>query len=845
MIQSILHGELYKGQFTCLCTLVLLFLANTVAIADDATVTGTQRSVEPVSIKSILTEQEQAWLKKHPTIIVGSDPGFPPYSFREPGGQYLGLAPDYLQQIETILGIQFRIIEQPGWTDALTSPYVDNVDVIATAVKTAKREESFLFTESLMPVTEVIITRGDDTTLRTPNDLNDRTLALVRDFAVTSQLISEYTNIKGVFVDSTLECLQAVSERIADACVASLEASSYLIKQNSLTNLKFVTVYSTRVTDRGFAIRKDWPELAVIMGKVLATIPAVQRQVLYDKWVDVEYTPSVARPAAIEFLLKPEERRWLDQRPTVRLGVDNAWPPIEWLDDKGRYQGMSSEYIDYISNMLGLYIAPAERIPWSVVLEKAQRGEIDMIPSIVATEERRKYLNFTSPYQSYPFVIFTRDDAPLVTELRDLYDMRVAVEENYAAQEYLQRDHPKIRLITYKTTEEILRALSLGRLDAYVGNLTVAGYLINKMGLSNLKVAAPTPYNYELSIGVRKDLPELLSIMESSLSMIDEKQRNDIRQKWLKLDYEVGVDYTLVKQTVIAAVVVILITLTWMAYVQRQKRILSAAKAETDRVNEAYHLANNQLISANLKLKELDRMKSMFIASISHELRTPLNSIIGFSSMMLHGSFGDLNEKYQDYTRRINNSGQHLLSLISDIIDISKIEAGRADISLSDFELSEIVLTATEAMSQQIEHKGLSLELNVPQGLTMHTDRQRLFQCLLNFLSNAIKYTEHGGIILTAKEQEEAVVLSIRDSGIGISEEDLPRLFEPFERMESHLQVKAGGTGLGLYLTRKIATELLQGEVGVESQLGEGSLFWIKVPKTINGRAVIRPGEKV
>lgn len=254
---------------------------------------------------------------------------------------------------------------------------------------------------------------------------------------------------------------------------------------------------------------------------------------------------------------------------------------------------------------------------------------------------------------------------------------------------------------------------------------------------------------------------------------------------------------------------------------------------------------NSFLKVANERLKELDKLKSMFIASISHELRTPLNSIIGFSSMMVDGSFGVLNEKYQDYSTRINNSGQHLLSLITDIIDISKIEAGRVDIVLGDFELADIVSEAVEELGQQIKGKGLSLEVNVPQNVAMHTDKRRFFQCLLNMLSNAMKYTEHGGIILTAEEQEDEVLMTIRDSGIGIREADLPRLFEAFERMKSHLQIKAGGTGLGLYLTRKIVTELLQGEVGVESKLGEGSRFWIRVPKTIDSQAITLPEEEV
>ena len=259
--------------------------------------------------------------------------------------------------------------------------------------------------------------------------------------------------------------------------------------------------------------------------------------------------------------------------------------------------------------------------------------------------------------------------------------------------------------------------------------------------------------------------------------------------------------------------------------------MLKAAKAETD-------LVNAQLVQANTKLQEMDRMKSMFIASISHELRTPLNSIIGFSGMMMQGAYGELNEKYQDYIIRVNRSGQHLLSLITDIIDISKIEAGRVDVLQNDFELEEIVSEADAALRQQIEAKGLSLKVTVAEGVALHTDKRRLYQCLLNLLSNAMKYSETGTITVTASKQGDDVLLSVEDTGVGISEKDQQRLFEAFERMDSHLKVKAGGTGLGLYLTKKIVTELLQGKIGMKSTLDQGSTFWISIPQRINPQQI-------
>ena len=267
--------------------------------------------------------------------------------------------------------------------------------------------------------------------------------------------------------------------------------------------------------------------------------------------------------------------------------------------------------------------------------------------------------------------------------------------------------------------------------------------------------------------------------------------------------------------------------------VSERKKSEDALRRARDDLEIKVAERTRELVQANIKLQELDRLKSMFIASVSHELRTPLNSIIGFSAMMMQEAYGALNEKYSDYVARINHSGRHLLALITDIIDLSKIESGRIDIFISDFSLNEVISEAVEAICHQAENKNLTIKIGVSREISVHTDRRRLLQCLLNFLSNAVKYSEQGRITVVTEQIPEEVKISVRDTGIGIKEDDMPKLFEPFERIDSHLRVKAGGTGLGLYLTRKIATELLNGKVGVESSPGVGSVFWIKIPSKL------------
>ena len=236
-------------------------------------------------------------------------------------------------------------------------------------------------------------------------------------------------------------------------------------------------------------------------------------------------------------------------------------------------------------------------------------------------------------------------------------------------------------------------------------------------------------------------------------------------------------------------------------------------------------IAKNQAESA-------DHLKNLFMASMSHELRTPLNSIIGFTGVILEGNVGEINPKQKDYLGRAYQSSKHLLGLISDIIDISKVEAGQIEAAPELFNLDEMVAEAVDnACTQKIKSKGLELKVEVLPGFEVYNDRKRILQCLINYLSNAVKFTQSGYVSVSAKEVGDKVEIMVEDTGIGIAEDDLPRLFRQFERLDSHLKIPAGGTGLGLYLTKKLATEVLDGSVGVDSRLGAGSKFFLKFPK--------------
>jgi signal transduction histidine kinase len=259
------------------------------------------------------------------------------------------------------------------------------------------------------------------------------------------------------------------------------------------------------------------------------------------------------------------------------------------------------------------------------------------------------------------------------------------------------------------------------------------------------------------------------------------------------------------------------------------ERKIQAATADIAQQNE---LLRRQAI----ELEQASQLKSQFLANMSHEFRTPLNAMLGYTSMLLQGVGGPLAPTIGRQLGRIESNGRHLLTIINEILDISRIEAGRMPLQISRFRIPDLVNEVKAELEPIVLRSKLSIHVHLGKDLpTLATDRQKVKQILLNLLSNALKFTPHGSVTIAARRQprESSVSLAVSDTGIGIAAADQEKIFEDFRQLDNSPTRPYGGTGLGLSICRRLS-QMLGGRITVQSQLGKGSTFTLTLP--VKGR---------
>ena len=774
--------------------------------------TAASKTAQAASSPLALSDEERAWIRANPRIRVHNETSWPPFNFAV-DGEPRGYSIELMNLLAEKVGLEVDYVTGPSWNQFLQMMKRGELDVMLNIVKTPDRVKYLLFTSPIADNPNTILSRRD-TPYESLEQLAGKLVSVPKGFFYEEVLSRDYPEIELLLLEKTIDTMKAVSFGKADAALGELAVFNHLLAEHMMTDLAVageVAVGDHELSLLNIATRRDLPILASILRKGVKAIGVEERRAIQRKWLGAV---AMTGPRVV---LTPEEKAWLAEHRPIRLGVDPDRAPFELIDPKSGYQGLCAEYVHLINDRLGLAMRPEPIATWSEVIGFAKAREVDVLPCVARSEQREAFLDFAQPHIRIPWMIFTRKDAPLISGVEGLLQGRVAVVKDYFTHDILRTRHPDLALLPTQNAREGLEAVSVGRVDAYVGNLAVATNLIEELNLSNLKVAAAMPGGEALHFAVRDDWPELVPILNKALASISPEEHSALRKEWSSIDYT-GVDMAQVRQLLIQigspALLILIIILVWNRKLQREVVQRKRAEGDLERAKDAAEAAN--------------RAKSTFLATMSHEIRSPMNAILGLSHLALRT---ELTPKQSDYLGKIHSSAENLLGVITEILDFSKIEAGKLELEQVRFALRRVLDDVAAVSGYRAREKGLelvfSLESEVPQ--VLEGDPVRLGQVLTNLIGNAVKFTDQGEVVVQGaveRRETERIQLrfEVRDTGIGMEQERAETLFEAFAQADSSTTRKYGGTGLGLSISKRLV-EAMGGSIGVRSTLGVGSTF--------------------
>jgi polar amino acid transport system substrate-binding protein/two-component system sensor histidine kinase EvgS len=441
-----------------------------------------------------------------------------------------------------------------------------------------------------------------------------------------------------------------------------------------------------------------------------------------------------------------------------------------------------------------------------------------MIPGIGDSDYEAKLGLTSKTYAEFPFVLVTKTNESFINNIDELANTNkiIAVPKYYTSYNYLKENKPNIKIVATKNIFEALELVKNSKAYAFLGHMAIAMHYVGNYYPSTLHISGKVNYYFKHKVLLQKDDKTFLDVVNKVLNSITEEEHLHIKNKWIHVQVKEAKDYTVMYQIAFILLLIIFGTFYWN-------------RKLTKEIQERKEL-EKKLLKAKRVADAANKSKSEFLANMSHEIRTPMNAIVGFTEL--------LNEQLEEprlkaYVKTIQNASNTLLTLINDILDLSKIEAGKLKIKKTPTNLTNLANEVSSIFTMSIQKKGLELLLDIDKDIpsSLLLDEVRLRQILFNLIGNAVKFTQHGFIkfrirVFDVKEHLSKlnIEISIEDSGIGIAKDQLEKIFKEFEQTDGHDSRKFGGTGLGLSISKRLS-EMMGGDISVKSIEGKGTTF--------------------
>ena len=532
------------------------------------------------------------------------------------------------------------------------------------------------------------------------------------------------------------------------------------------------------------------------------------------------------------FTLSKEESDYLKNKKEIKFCIDPDWMPFEKIEDN-KHIGISADYVDIIESKLNVPITLVQTKSWSESLSKAKERVCDIIPLIVKTDNRDKYLNFTSPYIKLPLVMAGGIEDSFIEDINQYKNKKIGISKDYAFGEILKAKYPHLNFVEVENMKDGFEQIQKGQISGFIENLTTIGFAIQKNYIGQIKIIAKLNETLEAGISSRNDEPILNSIFQKALDSIDSKKREEIYNKWVYVNYQKETNYDSLNKLLFIIIGFILIFILFY-----RQYLLKKMNEELNEKIKIEMKKNEEKTRISIQQSRMASMGEM-LENIAHQWRQPLSTIsVAASGIEIKKELNILNdEELSDSLKHIKNATQYLSNTIDDFRNFFV-----KDKIPSNINIRNTLNKTIDLISSTLAKEEITLIRNI-QNINFTSYENELIQVLMNIFINAkdalANRKSEKLIIVVIKQIEDNLVIKIKDNAGGVDSSIIDKIFEPYFTTKHQFN----GTGIGLYMSKLIVEKHLIGEISVKnidfifnSKTYRGALFELVLPLNITNK---------
>ena len=531
-----------------------------------------------------LTPDQREFIAETGPVRVGLMRDYAPYSF-ESATRIHGLSVDILNRISDLTGLQVIPVEGQ-WIELLPLFRDGEIDMLANMSFRPERQSFTRFTQPYHTIPNVAFTRDPTLRIESLDDLKEHRVALGSGIYY-EEPVSEALGDNARIFTTQDAMFQALARDEVDVVLAALPNGNFWIRELGIPGVRIageLVIEGQSGEDLRFGVRPGLAPLTDILDKALSAITPEEMHAIESRWLGA--AADIEEQASGEVNLNAVELAWLEARNNkINTCIDPDWFPLEGLDAEGKHAGLSAEVVRLFSKRTPVQFELVRTKTWTESILSIKQGECDIFTMAMKTPDRTEYLNFTEPYLEVPTVVLGRIEAPFIERTSDLRGQRIGIVEGYAFEELLRSRYPSFNLIEVANEQAGLRKLQNDELDGYITTLATASYYMQELGLADLKVIGRIPADWSLSVATRKEEPVVFGIMQKLVASLTGEERRNLERQWRNIRLKEPVDYTLIWQLSIAAIVIALLLVYWNRKLNRLNRDLTEANETLARLS--------------------------------------------------------------------------------------------------------------------------------------------------------------------------------------------------------------------------------------------------------------------